>query len=186
MEKAILVDIEKCLACGACRVACAQAHSRGGDLATSLFSGDRIVPRITLKVFGNHTVPVMCQHCQNPPCIKACPSAAIERLGDKGPVVIIEERCSGCDACIEACPFGTIKKIAGMPAPLKCDLCGGTAEQDQEPACAAACPTGAIRFTVIDESGRKMRAVYMKKCRNIQKSQNNSTVQSNQKERDHV
>jgi Fe-S-cluster-containing hydrogenase component 2 len=79
--------------------------------------------------------PIACRQCADPPCAKVCPTDAIARNQEADLVVVNVDKCIGCGACVEACPFGAIwlhpeKKIA-----LKCDLCR---------ACVPRCPVDAL------------------------------------------
>ena len=81
--------------------------------------------------------PVICRHCNNPPCEPACPVPGAMTRDDRGVVVVNEETCIGCMACVEACPFGAIR-VGPEREILKCDLCGG------DPLCVRYCPSRVI------------------------------------------
>ena len=74
--------------------------------------------------------------------MKVCPEEAIYR-GEKA-VLISEEKCIGCRACIDACPFGAILIDSKTLKPIKCDLCNGN------PACVTVCPKDAIKYNRIE------------------------------------
>jgi len=67
-------------------------------------------------------------------------------------VLVEEERCVGCGGCILVCPYGVLEQH-GSRVMTKCDLCVEMLKRGQEPACVAGCPTGAIQFVSIEESG---------------------------------
>ncbi len=78
--------------------------------------------------------PLICHHCQNAPCQAACPIPGAMYTDEKtGAILIDEQNCVQCFACVEACPFGAIQ-VGPNKEVLKCDLCGGS------PACAEYCP----------------------------------------------
>jgi formate dehydrogenase iron-sulfur subunit len=86
-------------------------------------------------------------HCLEPACASACPVGALHRQ-ENGAVVYDPAKCIGCRYCMMACPFA-VPKFAwdqALPTINKCFLCAGRQEQGLEPACAAACPTGALAF----------------------------------------
>ena len=80
-----------------------------------------------------------------------CPTEAIHRVCDTGPVLLNREQCIGCKFCILVCPFGVIDLSRDGKAVVKCDLCIERTEAGEEPACVAACPTGSLRFVELDE-----------------------------------
>ncbi len=87
-----------------------------------------------------------CMHCDDPGCLKACPSpGAIVQYGN-GIVDFISENCIGCGYCIKGCPFNIPRLSQADQKVYKCTLCSDRVAVGQEPACAKACPTGAIMF----------------------------------------
>jgi carbon-monoxide dehydrogenase iron sulfur subunit len=186
MEKVIVVDVEKCLACGSCRIACVLAHCDCQDLTAALSENDRLPPRIDLKTSGHEVFPLLCQHCKNAPCIKACPTGAISRHGEHGPVILDREQCRGRGACLDACPFGAIKRVSETSPPVKCDLCIHLLEKGGEPACVAACPTGALKFLAEDDISRKKQAKYMKTYGSWKRLHRQPRLETTQKEEKNV
>jgi len=102
-------------------------------------------------------MPVICRHCEEPPCIPACPVDAISKHKETGLVRIDSNTCIGCKLCVEACPYGG---PVGIPVEVKnskgsystkviCDLCDG------QPSCVESCPTGALQFISRDEANKK-------------------------------
>ena len=133
MEKVSLVIFQKdCMGCHACEVACKQEHNLG------------VGPRLIKVVEKSPAyIPIYCHHCARPPCKDACPVEAIFR-DERGIVHIKEERCIGCKACIEACPFGAMQFDEEREVAVKCDLCHERLKNNEEPACSKACPTQCI------------------------------------------
>jgi Fe-S-cluster-containing hydrogenase component 2 len=79
---------------------------------------------------------IVCSSCAEKPCLE-CPSGALT-AGERGQIVLDEELCNACGACVESCPIGAVGFYEDLP--LFCDLCGG------EIACVSACPTQALSF----------------------------------------
>lgn len=163
--KRIVADVTKCMACRACEIACALAHSAAGGLLEAIASGAR--PRIFLEAAGRTAVPLQCRHCEDAPCVKVCPTGALSRAGDSAPVLADEAKCIGCAFCVQACPFGVIRLVkvetahAGGPrrrAAIKCDLCVRRQAKGEPPACVSACPVGALSFEEADAVAAKSRA----------------------------
>ncbi len=141
-QAAILVDLRRCTGCHACSVSCKTEHEVPlGDFRMRVRYLERPAPDQAQLSF----VPMLCMHCQDAPCQKACPTSAIGRLDD-GRVVIDEDLCCGNKACITACPYGAIFINAETQKADKCDLCTHRTEVGLEPACVSSCPTEALKF----------------------------------------
>jgi formate dehydrogenase iron-sulfur subunit len=92
----------------------------------------------------------VCKHCVRAACLEACPTGAIIRT-EFDTVVIQQDVCNGCRACISACPFGVIEINPETNTAMKCTLCYDRLQAGMVPACAQACPTQSIQFGPIDE-----------------------------------
>ncbi len=128
------------------------------------------------KVAGKD-FPVLCNHCDDPPCCKACPTQATFKVKETGIVAMDFHRCIGCRFCMAACPYGArsfnwqdprpyIKSYtAKFPTRMrgvveKCNFCGERLALGQEPACVEACKgTGAIIFGDLNDPKSEIRAV---------------------------
>jgi len=160
MGKAIMVIVEKCLACKGCEIACALAHCKSQVLEEAITEQPKPQRRVTVEAAGELGVPMQCRHCQDAPCIAVCPTAAMHREQVDGPVLIDQEKCIGCKFCIMVCPFGVINVSNSGKAIVKCDLCIERLKVGEEPACIEACPTKALLLA--DEkdlaAGRRQRS----------------------------
>lgn len=117
-----------CSGCRLCELWCSMQQ-------TGAFNPHRA--RIRVEELGTGVdIPVTCQQCQDPACQKACRFDAIVEDPKRKIVVVDEDRCNGCRACVGACPFGIITMDPLTDKALKCDLCG-----EEEPACVAVCPS---------------------------------------------
>ena len=131
----------------------------------------------TSKRVANTEFPALCNHCDDPPCVRACPTQATFKLKNNGVVAMDFHRCIGCRFCMAACPYGArsfnwqdprpyIKKYnAEFPSRMKgvvekCNFCGERLALGQEPACVEACKgTGAITFGDLNDAKSEVRAV---------------------------
>jgi formate dehydrogenase iron-sulfur subunit len=158
MKKAILIDTSKCIGCRACQAACKQWNQLPAEETT--FNGNYENPpqlspdtwmRITFKeaeengkldwYFGNNR----CMHCTDAACMIVCPVGAIYRT-ETGSVAINNDKCIGCNYCVANCPFQAMSFDRQSNHPVKCTMCIDRTANDFIPACAKACPTGAIEY----------------------------------------
>jgi formate dehydrogenase iron-sulfur subunit len=156
----MLIDLTRCTGCGSCALACKESnHLPQSEVEPQAFDSDTytfIEPRpVATTEGGTETryVKRQCMHCLKAACVAACPAAAMYK-SDEGPVIYRPERCLGCRYCQLACPFGVPAfewKNGLTPVISKCWLCYDRLQEGQKPACAEACPTGALRFGRRDE-----------------------------------
>jgi carbon-monoxide dehydrogenase iron sulfur subunit len=157
MNKVIVINIERCMGCHSCELACAVAHSASRDLIQTIQNGEKPGSRIAIEAYENKAIPIHCHHCELATCMVVCPSGAIHRKGEKEPVLIDTEKCIGCKMCVQACPFGMIILNPEGKGVLKCDFCIERLEEDLEPACVQACPSKALLFVEDNEINRSKR-----------------------------
>ncbi len=149
MSKGLLIDFTKCIGCRACMEGCREANGLPqpgpDDPNPTGLNGDNYT--VVLSPDEQLYYRRLCMHCLDPACVSVCPVAAITKRDD-GPVVYDGDRCFGCRYCIMSCPFQVPTYTWDRVAPVvsKCILCYHRLDEGQEPACAAACPTGATRF----------------------------------------
>jgi formate dehydrogenase iron-sulfur subunit len=150
---AILTDVTKCIGCEECVAACQRTNETGEDApwkwqddATALSAHRWTTLRRTRE---GRWVRDQCRHCLEPACVAACPVAALYRTPE-GAVVYNPDICLGCRYCILACSFRDVRFEYGSANPRvgKCMLCYEKLQSGelQQPACTAACPTGATIF----------------------------------------
>ena len=151
MKGSIYVQIDKCLSCHSCELACALEHSQSKDLVQAIQEDPPPVARVHVQHIEGAGVPVQCKHCEDAPCVSVCPREAIEKLGPAQPVIIDPEKCTGCNFCVAACPFGVVVVPSDRKIAVKCDLCPQRIKEGLEPACVSACPSGAMCFGAAEE-----------------------------------
>jgi anaerobic selenocysteine-containing dehydrogenase/Fe-S-cluster-containing dehydrogenase component len=141
---ALMIDLERCIGCKSCEVACKQEHGLGpGEFRNKvIWLGDPERPALDF-------LTVSCQHCDRPACLRACPvnPKAITKDLATGIVRVDEDRCTGCGECVIACPYGAMGYDAVDHHAVKCDLCTDRrADGAATTACASVCPGHAITF----------------------------------------
>ena len=149
MKQVIAIDIEKCVGCHSCQIACALAHSGASTLFDAVQQELPVQARISVLLAGNTPVAVQCRHCDDPPCVEKCPTDAMHKRDSDGVVTVDTELCIACKVCTKVCPlgeFGVISKSRDEAAKtiIKCDMCPERTSQGLLPACVEACPTGAL------------------------------------------
>jgi formate dehydrogenase iron-sulfur subunit len=155
-----LIDISKCIGCKACQVACMQWNDLRDEVGTTTGIYDNPVDLTdqswTVMRFAEYKSPEGklewlirkdgCMHCEDPGCLKACPSpGAIVKYGN-GIVDFNSSNCIGCGYCVAGCPFNIPRISKKDNKAYKCTLCSDRVAVGLEPACVKTCPTGAIQF----------------------------------------
>lgn len=170
MDYGFAIDLEKCVGCHGCSVACKAANGTPPGITRSH------VVRGTEGTYPNAKRiirPMLCMMCEQPLCVAACSTGA-SYVDDNGIVLIDKEKCDGCGSCVEACPYGArylrenedgyfgaelneYEQVAyaDMPAQCadKCDFCIGHSEDGvtPDPVCVRACMAEARFFGPLDE-----------------------------------
>ena len=154
MDKAIYLDIELCVGCGACAVACMDQNNIYPEKDQPAF---RRIYRIEEGEFPDASIqyiPAACMHCEDSPCLVGCPTGAITKDEKTRAVMVDKELCIGCHSCALACPFG-VPRYDPDGKMQKCNLCIERVEANLEPACVRVCPMGALKF----ESANKIQQI---------------------------
>lgn len=131
IDEVILVQWERCDACGDCIEACVEEMARQRAPYPHL-------PRLFIARGERPAYVALCRQCAEAPCLDACISGAIRR-SDEGVVVLAEDVCVGCWMCLTHCPFGALTAVGEVA--LKCNLC---TPSGVVPPCVRVCPQGAL------------------------------------------
>ncbi len=135
VRHAMVIDTRKCVGCHACSVSCKAEY----DVPLGVWrSWVKQVERGKIPDTQRQFLPRLCNHCEHPACVEACPTKASYRRED-GIVLIHENRCIGCRLCIAACPYDARflhpeKKIAN-----KCTFCAHRVDKGVVPSCVNTC-----------------------------------------------
>jgi len=150
-QLSIMVDLDRCIGCRTCIVACRNhkglvdhAHAAPGKMPHYL----RVESRLdgTYPNLKEDFWVVMCQQCKKPACVKACPSGAISKDSQTGIVLIDKQKCTGAKKCLEKCPYGVVQFGGLGKYAHKCDLCHDRVIHGLEPVCVETCLADALSF----------------------------------------
>ncbi len=146
------IDLERCIGCHACSVACKVEHNVPlGNFRTKVYYYDNgIFPHVTRSF-----LPTLCMHCADAPCAKACPTSSIGR-GDDGIVRVDPDTCLTRGKCVSACPYGAIFIDPASNIADKCNFCENRLEAGMQPACAEACPAGVLVFGDLNDPNSRI------------------------------
>jgi molybdopterin-containing oxidoreductase family iron-sulfur binding subunit len=151
----LVIDLERCIGCHTCRIACKVENN------INTGSGIRVE-----TVGGPHRDTPLgkfpCMHCAKPPCVDACPLEAIYKRED-GIVLVDEEKCNGCQACIPACPYDALIYNPERDIVQKCSLCAQRIDQGLEPFCVLCCETEAMFFGDLDDPASEVSQIILRK-----------------------
>lgn len=138
----MLVDMRKCIGCQACTVSCSVENLPPiGQFRTTVLQyevnqgGEGSAPAMV-------SLPRLCNHCDNPPCVPVCPVQATFQRTD-GIVLVDNERCVGCGYCVQACPYDARFINHETQTADKCTFCEHRLEAGLLPACVESCVGGA-------------------------------------------
>ena len=148
MSLGFYVDLQRCIGCRTCQVACKDRR----DLQSA---GPR--PR-RVDSFECGTYPdvslfhlaLSCNHCDEPACVAGCPTAALHKAGD-GTEQYDADRCVVCRNCMTVCPYGAPQHDEDANLIAKCDACKALRDAGRNPVCVDACPMRALEFGELDE-----------------------------------
>lgn len=155
-------NAQNCTGCRTCVIACKDAHNLpvGRNFRTVFeYAGggwrqDRMTGAWHQDVFAYY-VSLSCQQCEDPACVKVCPTKAHFKRSEDGLVVIDESKCIGCGMCARACPYGAPKLDQERGKMTKCNACLERLEAGVGPICVEACPQRALEFGDIEELRRR-------------------------------
>lgn len=164
---AMLIDLTRCIGCDACTMACKQENGTPHDTFFARVINVEVGAYPEVKRLY---IPVLCNHCDDAPCLKSCPNKAIVRRND-GIVLVDQDRCRGTGACVSSCPYGNIilnseenwylndepyeetyvKPRLKPNVARKCTYCAHRVDEGLQPACVVACPTTARIFGDLED-----------------------------------
>src|SRR5208337_5554288 len=152
---AMVLRQDRCIDCERCLEACRITNDVPSyGYRTRIFEKD--VPDAIGRT--REFIPVLCNQCNNPPCVRACPTKATIKDEKTGIVLMISRKCIGCKTCMLACPYNARYFNEERGAIDKCNFCYDTriSKGEKLTACAAACPTGTRNFGDLSDPGSEV------------------------------
>lgn len=133
---AMVMDTRRCVGCDSCTIACKIWNELPLDIVFCPVITDG--PNGEYPYLHMNHIPLICMHCEEAPCVHACPTGASHH--DKDGIVWIDKKaCISCGACIAACPYNSRHRDKTTGVVVKCDFCKDKVRDGEEPFCVATC-----------------------------------------------
>jgi len=148
-------DTKKCIGCHTCEISCKSNKKLppGPKLCQVIQVGPKLIGELPKISF----IFMSCFHCENPWCVSACPTGAMQKRGKDGIVFVDQELCVGCKTCVSACPWGAPQWNPNKGKVEKCDYCMARLDAGLKPACVSTCTTGCLDFGTVEDTTRIRR-----------------------------
>src|SRR5215475_9696959 len=138
---------DNCIGCHACEAACSEKNDLPPHLA---FRSVGYVESGTHPNFTRINISMACNHCDDPVCLKGCPTRAYTKFTEYGAVLQDPDICFGCGYCTWVCPYNAPQLDPVKGRVEKCNMCVDRLEVGLKPACVSACLGNALNFGVIE------------------------------------
>jgi Fe-S-cluster-containing dehydrogenase component/formate-dependent nitrite reductase membrane component NrfD len=149
------IDLRKCIGCHACTIACKAEH----DIPVGVNRcWVKTVEKGSFPETRRFFFPVLCNQCDDAPCVRICPTSALFRRRD-GIVDLHGDSCIGCRACMEACPYDQLFIDPNTRTAEKCNFCANRVENKLLPACVSVCPTECRIFGDLDDPASEVSRI---------------------------
>jgi len=140
---------DNCIACHACEAACSEKNDNPGHIA---FRSVGFVEGGTYPDYRRINISMACNHCDDPVCLKGCPTRAYTKYAEYGAVIQDPDICFGCGYCTWVCPYNAPQLDPVKGQVTKCNMCVDRLEVGLKPACVSACLGKALEFGVIENT----------------------------------
>ncbi len=165
MRYGFVIDQTRCIGCHACTVACKEENRVPLGVARTWV---KYVEKGEFPNTRRHFAVLRCNHCDNAPCVTICPTVALYRRPD-GIVDFDRDRCIGCKACMQACPYDALYIDPDTQTAAKCHFCAHRVERGLEPACVIVCPVRAILTGDLDDPESEVSRVIAREHVSVRK-----------------
>jgi formate dehydrogenase iron-sulfur subunit len=166
-QYAFEVDLDKCSGCKACVTACHALNGLDDDeswrtvgLLVSQAPPENRRGAFAFSPVQQH-VTTACHHCVDPACLHGCPVLAYDKDPVTGIVRHLDDQCIGCSYCVMKCPYEVPRYSQRLGIVRKCDMCSNRLAVGEPPACAQACPSEAIRITIVDQPSVRAKFAHL-------------------------
>ena len=138
---------DNCIGCHACEAACSEKNDLPPHLS---FRSVGYVEGGTFPDYARINISMACNHCDDPVCLRGCPTRAYTKHPEYGAVIQDPDICFGCGYCTWVCPYNApqLDPVAGQVE--KCNMCVDRLEVGLKPACVSACVGNALDFGVVE------------------------------------
>lgn len=140
---------DNCIGCHACEAACSEKNDMPPHLS---FRSVGYVEGGTYPDYKRMNISMACNHCDDPVCLKGCPTRAYTKHAEYGAVIQDPEICFGCGYCTWVCPYNAPQLDPVKGRVEKCNMCVDRLEVGLKPACVSACVGNALNFGVVENT----------------------------------
>lgn len=159
------IDLKMCIGCHACTIACKSEH----DIPIGVNRcWVKTVEKSTFPETSRFFLPVLCNQCEEAPCMNICPTSALFKRHD-GIVDLNPESCIGCKACMVACPYDQLFIDPNTKTAEKCNFCANRIENQLQPACVSVCPTECRIFGDLDDPTSRVAQIVQREAFTVRK-----------------
>jgi Fe-S-cluster-containing dehydrogenase component/formate-dependent nitrite reductase membrane component NrfD len=149
------IDLRKCIGCHACTIACKAEHEIPVGVNRCWV---KTVEKGSFPETRRFFFPVLCNQCEDAPCVRICPTSALFKRRDRI-VDLNSDSCIGCRACMEACPYDQLFIDPNTRTAEKCNFCANRVENKLLPACVSVCPTECRIFGDLDDPASEVSRI---------------------------
>jgi len=140
-------NADNCIGCHACEAACSEKNDLPAHIA---FRSVGYIEGGSYPSYHRMNISMACNHCDDPVCLKGCPTRAYTKFAEYGAVLQDPDICFGCGYCTWVCPYNAPQLDIQAGHVSKCNMCVDRLEVGLKPACTAACLGGALDFGIIE------------------------------------